>query len=309
MTDLVYLWVNGRDPKWLEKKYKYSSAENKKLNKDAMDECRTFENDELKYSLRSAEKNLPFVNKIFLITDEQVPSWLNLNTDKLRLVDLKEIVPADKLPLFNSCAIETRIPYIEDLDEKFIYANDDMLFWKPLEESFFFEGDKPVVRVDKRIIKKKYRHLYGYTIFRAYTLMKEKYGDCVPYFPHHNADSYKKSTFLKCAEAFKEEFEVTLNNRFRDFSNVQRMLVSYFALYSDEAVLKNVSLGFVDKYIRKIASDSAYYDMTASSARKIMNLNSKLLCVNDSRKASDRSRELIKKALEKKFPDKSVYEK
>lgn len=308
MTDLVYLWVDGRDTKWLEKKRKYSPDE-KKLSKDALDNCRTYENDELKYSLRSAEKNLPFVNKIFLITDEQTPSWLNLNNDKLKLVDLKEIVPSDKLPLFNSCAIETRIPYIDGLDEKFIYANDDMFFWQPLEENFFFEGDKPIVRVDKKIIKKRYKHLYGYTIFRAYTLMKEKYGNCVPYFPHHNADAYKKSTFLKCIEAFKDEFEVTLNNRFRDFSDVQRMLISYFALYSDEAVLKNINLGFVDKYIKKLESDSTYYDMTAKSARKIMRINSKLLCVNDSRKANNQSRELIKKILEKKFPDKSVYEK
>ena len=50
--DLVYTWVDNKDPKWLEKKSKYDKTL-LNLNKDANDACRYFNNDELKYSLKS----------------------------------------------------------------------------------------------------------------------------------------------------------------------------------------------------------------------------------------------------------------
>ena len=49
---LVYMWVDGNDPKWLEKKQRYMD---KKINTVG----RYVDNQELKYSLRSVEKHLP----------------------------------------------------------------------------------------------------------------------------------------------------------------------------------------------------------------------------------------------------------
>ena len=48
--DLVYTWVDNKDPKWLEKKSHFDKTV-LNLNKDANDTCRYFNNDELKYSL------------------------------------------------------------------------------------------------------------------------------------------------------------------------------------------------------------------------------------------------------------------
>ena len=100
-TDIVYTWVDDKDASWLEKKSKYDSSSSK-LNKDATDECRFFNNDELKYSLRSIEKYAPWINKIFIVVDNQKPSWLNSDNEKIRLVDHREIIPSNKIPLFNS---------------------------------------------------------------------------------------------------------------------------------------------------------------------------------------------------------------
>ncbi len=72
--DLVYLWVDENDKNWREKKSKYTT---KSYNKDAVDDCRFVNNDELKYSLRSIEKYAPWINRIFIVTDNQTPEWLN----------------------------------------------------------------------------------------------------------------------------------------------------------------------------------------------------------------------------------------
>ena len=84
--DLVYTWVNDKDPAWREKKSKFDS-EAFSCDKDANSSYRYFNNDELKYSLRSVQKNIPWINKIFIITDNQKPEWLNLNNEKIRVVD------------------------------------------------------------------------------------------------------------------------------------------------------------------------------------------------------------------------------
>lgn len=305
--DLVYLWVDSSDPKWQEKKRLYENNA-KDCNKDAVSDCRFIDNEELKYSLRSVEKNIPWVNKIYIVTDNQVPAWLDTNNPKIEIVNHTDIIPNDKLPLYNSCAIETRIPFIKDLSELFIYANDDMLFWQPIEPEFFFEDNKPVYIAGKRILNKKYKHLYGYTINRAYKLIKTRYGVDIPFFPHHNADPYCKSLFLECENEFKDEFEKTLTHRFRDFSDIQRTIIMYYSIAQNKAVLKQNKQSFKDFVLHK-PKNSLAYDSKPQNIRKIKHANSKLLCVNDSRKTTDASRKALKKILDEKFPNKSVFEK
>ena len=84
-VDLVYLWVAGQDPAhrakrnfWL-REYGLSPAV---FNPDV----RYVESDELRYSLRSVERFLPWVRRIFIVTDNQVPSWLDVSNPKVRNV-------------------------------------------------------------------------------------------------------------------------------------------------------------------------------------------------------------------------------
>ncbi len=305
--DLVYTWVNDKDPAWREKKSKFDS-EAFSCDKDANSSYRYFNNDELKYSLRSVQKNIPWINKIFIITDNQKPEWLNLNNEKIRVVDHKEILPAEILPTYNACTIENAIPNIKELSEYFIYANDDMFFWNEAAPEFFFDDEKPVYRVDKRLYpNKKYKHLYGSMVYMAYSLVKERFGVSFPYFSHHNADAYKKSLFLECMEEFKKEADVTSKNRFRKSNDLQRMIVTYYSLYKKAAVLKKVGICPIKRFFGLIP-DSEYFDMRPSNVNKIANSKAKLMCINDSRKSTDAARTKIKEILETKFPEKSEFE-
>lgn len=305
--DLVYLWVDSSEEEWKKRKSAFlgKAAD---CAKDAINDCRFINNDELKYSLRSVEQNANWIKNIYIITDKQVPEWLNLDNPRINIIDHSQITPQEKLPLFNSCAIETRIPFIPNLSENFIYANDDMFVWNPVSEDFFFEDEKAVCRMGKKIQNRAYKHIYGYTIKRAYDLMKQKFEADIPYFPHHGIDSYKKSVFLDCIKEFQSEFDETLNHRFRDFSDMQRTVVAYYMIYKKQAILKpTIKNWFVSIWDK--TSESECYDLKDNKINKIIKSKSKLMCINDCRKTTDRNRKVIKEFLDKKFPNKSEFEK
>lgn len=304
--DLVYLWVDNNDEEWLKKRGKYDMS---CANKDAVSMCRFYNNDELKYSLRSVSQNLSWINNIYVITDNQVPDWLNIKNNRINIVNHSDIVSEDYLPLFNSCAIESRIPYIENLSEFFIYANDDMFFWEPIPPEFFFRDKKPVYIAGKRIAKKKYKHLYGYTVERMHKLIKDCYRTDIPFFPHHNADPYRKSLFLKCINEFQEEFEQTLSNRFRAMSDMQRSIVMYYSIAQNMAILDTRRQNLLLKVLGIPIGKSLAYDLNWFNFAKIKAAQCKLLCINDSRRTNNKIRAVIKQFLEDKFPTKSEFEK
>ena len=305
--DLVYLWVDSSDEEWKKKKNASIDA-NSEYAKDAINDCRFISNDELKYSLRSIEQNIPWINNIYIITDNQTPNWLDLNNSRVKIVNHSEIIPQEKLPLFNSCAIETRIPFISGLSENFLYANDDMFIWNPVDANFFFENNKAICRVGKKIQNRAYKHIYGYTINSAYKLMKSRFRIDIPYFPHHGIDAYKKSLFLECIEEFQAEFEETLNHRFRQFSDLQRIIVSYYMIYKGQGVIRTTLPNLFTSLFRGNV-ESECYDLKSSKIKKIIKSKAKLMCINDCRKTTDNNRKEIKDFLEKKFPNKSSFEK
>jgi UDP-N-acetylglucosamine-lysosomal-enzyme len=68
------------------------------------------DSNELKYSLRSLIRNAPWIRHIYIVTDNQVPSWLNLESGKLTLISHEDIFEnKSHLPVFSSPAIEAHI--------------------------------------------------------------------------------------------------------------------------------------------------------------------------------------------------------
>ena len=59
---MVYLWCDGSDKRFRADKRKYMKQETKSLDVEATGELRFFDNEELKYSLRSLEKNASWIN-------------------------------------------------------------------------------------------------------------------------------------------------------------------------------------------------------------------------------------------------------
>jgi Stealth protein CR2, conserved region 2/Stealth protein CR3, conserved region 3/Stealth protein CR1, conserved region 1 len=136
--DVVYTWVDGTDPDWATEFAAYLSEPAIDLAEYATAPSRYSASDELRYSLRSLEINMPWVRRIYLVTSGQRPSWLR-ESERLQVISHKEIwgsLPG--LPTFNSHAIESRLHHIDGLAEHFVYVNDDIIVTRPTRPQDFF---------------------------------------------------------------------------------------------------------------------------------------------------------------------------
>ena len=312
-VDIVYLWCNSNDLNWKNKKNLELQKYNIALENDAINECRFINNDELKYSLRSLEKFAPWINNIFIVTDNQIPDWLDTSNTKIRIIDHSQILPKDALPTFNASAIETAIHKIPNLSEHFLFANDDMFFGNPVEKSFFYDTNAlPIFRFSKRhIVKKKYNGLYGFMISTAYNLVTQNIGKTFTHFPHHNIDAYKKSTIEECEKDFQEGFRKTATQKFRQKDCIQRSILEFYAIAKGQG-----SARVSDDMTQKLKSILTHKPLASlqivlkkSKLKLIEKYNPSLFCINDCVKTTDSDRIAMRIFLEKKFPNPSGFEK
>ncbi len=306
---MVYLWVDGSDPRWL---VKHNACIGKTEERSTVNcKGRYADNDELKYSLRSVEMYAPWVRKIFIVTDEQVPSWLDTSNPRIRVVDHTEIMPEVCLPCFNATVIEHFLWNIPGLSEHFLFANDDMLINRSLSPSFFFADDGlPVIRLNhsglrnfylafkKKFLGIKFKN-YVQIVYNAAKLVETKYGVFYGCKTHHNIDAYLKSDYQRIEEMFKEEIEPTLGNHVRSENDIQRSLYAYVAMAE-----KRCHPVYVDRKtsFRFHIQNMKHYNM-------LEEYNPMLFCMNDSEYATDDDRRKVTEFLKRRFPDKSEFEK
>ena len=74
------------------------------------------DNGELRHSLRSLWFGCDWVRKIFVVTADQVPAWLDMDDPRIELVSHRDILPESCLPTFNSHAIEAALHRIDGLE-------------------------------------------------------------------------------------------------------------------------------------------------------------------------------------------------
>lgn len=293
--DLVYLWVNGEDPYW-QKKYRENSSQ-KFFGKN-----RFRDNSELRYSLRSVARNMSWVNKIFIVTDEQKPSWLKDNS-KIQFVDHKDIIEKDFLPCFNSEAIELNVYKIKGLSERFILASDDLFVFRPVPKSFFFDSNgDPIHRLIKtpNLDNKVPRNLYYQNLLFTKSLLREKgYQFPEDVEPYHNFEPYKVSTIKKVHELFSERITTTIANKFRSSNSVQRFIYSLMDLPQDSNRLRTAT-----------EEESIYFSI--ADVEKVPDvLKTKrpfLFCINDDERSDQNSLAKFPQVLEALFPEKAIWE-
>ncbi len=309
--DLVYLWVDGNDPVWRKK---YDVCMGKKEEEGHVQETckgRYANNDELKYSLRSIEMYAPWIRKVFIVTDNQVPAWLDSSNPRIKIIDHTEIMPAEALPCFNSTVIEHFIYKIPGLSEYFLYANDDTFLGRPVEPGTFFTRDHlPIIRFRRKYFKtlrlmfkekvlRKPVKNYDQIIKNAAELVKGKYGIYYRGRTHHNIDAYLKSNCRHAEEVFREEIEATFANHVRSADDIHRHLYAYVALAEKrghlQCVTKRTSMRL------RIEKDSHY--------RRLARFKPTFFCMNDSEYVTDNDRMRSRAFLEKRFPEKSQFEK
>lgn len=323
-VDLVYTWVDGNDPVWREKRDRYMPKHSTTgLVPSTHNEARWRDNNELMYSLRSVEMYAPWVNHIYIITDGQVPAWLNRSHPKITIVDHRDIMPTDALPVFSSHAIESCIYRIPGLSEHFVYGNDDTFFSAPTTPHDFFDSKgRPIVRVKGVRFKREYARTQGgnyyQVVYRMQSLVEERWGKLVCHEPHHNFDAYRKSDFEKCVAAMPEQWDATAHSRFRSNSDMQRCFVSYYTVAAEGAKLRKINrynrinnpISLVKALITgRYAADSRWIKLHLKDYDKDFDkYNPLMVCLNDNGLISDDDCRRMIEFLKRKFPNKSGFE-
>ena len=143
-VDIVYLWVDGADQAWREKRRSaFAAMDPQAANQLAVFnnvEGRYRDNEELRFSLRALDLFFPSHGHVYIVTDGQRPSWLS-QSDGLTIIDHRDLIPKPCLPTFDSGNIESYIHLIPNLSERYFYCNDDVFFGKTVNINDWFFAD------------------------------------------------------------------------------------------------------------------------------------------------------------------------
>ncbi len=316
--DLVYLWVDGSDPLWREKRDSSLPAE-LRGDGESCGDGRFFDNDELRYSLRSVERYAPWINHIYIVTDNQHPEWLDTNHEKITIVDHTQILPPHALPTFNSVAIELGVVNIAGLSEYFMVANDDTLFTREVRPSDFIRGDN---RLKSRFNRRKQtaeqlQTTYGSQIEHANSIISKDFAiDLFTLLPHHNIDIYSKSVVREVQQRYLSKVEKTLKHKFRNPRDLQRHIYSLYALAADRAeaieVRKNIYLKALKRlFCPSTGIDSMVINLPISllDRVKLSLYNPAMICINDNEFATPSDRLDARQLLDKLYPHPSSFER
>lgn len=308
--DLIYLWVDGSDPAWQAKHNAFIG----KTEEDSPINCkgRYANNDELKYSLRSVEMYAPWIHKIFIVTDNQVPEWLDTSNPRIKIVDHTEIMPAESLPCFNSSLIEHFLYRIPGLSEHFLFANDDMFINRKVTASDFYTPEGfPIIRLThkpfrkirwfwRENIRRKPLKNYSKMIAHSSQLVENRYGIYYTGMPHHNIDAYLRSDYQRIIEeVFHDEFSANTKSQIRSNNDIHRSVISYAVLAEKHGQLRYVTK---KESMHVMIHKKKHY-------RELDKYTPLFFCMNDSEYATDEDRLRSKAYLEKRFPKKSSFEK
>jgi hypothetical protein len=250
--DVVYMWVDDKDPTWLQRcnqaktaqmlfredeaqQFEFEGSSDPITDEPEGAELFRFRNrNELRYSLRSIEMYAPWVNKIYIVTDNQVPDWLDTNSPRIRIIDHTEIFDDTVLlPVFNSQAIGSRLHHIDSLNEHYIVMNDDIFLNAPVAPEDFF-GPGGSVRVKSTRGRRPLRIPEMATNLdwarkNSAELLGQRFG-CrySSYFAHSPIPQIRSIGFdLECE--YPEAFAVTASSKFRRASDFE--INSWLQLY------------------------------------------------------------------------------
>lgn len=328
--DFVIAWVDGNDPNWRESKKKYQRHENEGLLTQWNDgQSRYRDWDLLRYWFRGVEQFAPWVNRIHFVTCGQRPEWLNVKHPKLNLVKHEDYIPHEYLPTFSSHCIELNFHRIPELEEQFVYFNDDMFLTRPvMPEDFFRKGlpcdaailypihmvqngiraeinDLYVINeyfrkneVIKKNLRKWFSPCYGKMLLRTICMMP--FSRFSGFYVHHIPCSYLKSTYQKVWEIVPEILNETCEHRFRKTTDVNQWLFEYWQYAEGCFSPRSPQCGIMEEGAENLQKVCEYIEKQKY----------KMICWNDSKDIEDfeEMKKRVQRAFDKILPFPSMFE-
>ena len=327
--DLIMPWVDGGDLNWQKEKAQTLNIPDDNPEQGAI---RYRDWDILKYWFRGVEKCLPWVRKVHFVTWGHLPEWLNVNAEKLNIVNHKDYIPEKYLPTFSANPIELNFHRIDDLAEHFIYANDDMFFISPLSEEYFFKDGLPVdccLENAHQFFSGQIDHMIGNDLavinkhFEKSKVLKEQkskifglkqgvkpllknlymkpFATFCGFYDFHTPYAYLKQTYRDVWDAEPELLDSVSSHKTRTSDDVNQWLFRYWQF----ATGKFSPFGMNRGKFFSIGRDDAQIETV------IKNRTLPMICLNDDDISVDFDKEkaFLIECFEKAFPEKSAFEK
>ncbi|MGX7235593.1 sugar phosphotransferase [Enterococcus italicus] len=278
--DIVVTWVDSNDLNWTKKKETYCPSNI--VDNDAFNNINRYRDIGLfKFWFRSIEKYAPWVNHIYLVTDQQVPDFLNVDHKKITVVDHRDIIDKKYLPTFNSSTIELNIHKIKRLSEHFLYFNDDMFINNYISpDDFFTDIGKvkdtisqsiiiPTENYDhvilnnnmvlnrffskKSILKKQWYKFFspkqGLFLF-VLNIMLIIYPKFTRLYDPHTAFSIIKTQMIESLSVINEELKISFLNKGRGLNDISMQWVRYYQIAKGKASVRNPKFSKADNQMK-----------------------------------------------------------
>jgi hypothetical protein len=301
---IVYLWVNASDPDY-RARYGLQSVS-----------CRDRDNNDLLYSLRSLEKNLPWWRgTLYLVTDNQIPEWIQEYHLRIKIISHKDIIPKNFLPTRVSYTIEWFLYNIPDIHDLFITMNDDFMFLKPCEPSDFLHSDmKPILSFNDNKLNttpevldkfKSKNDTWLYSVHNSVAVLEKKLGKSFEnkYYIQHAPRIFSKKIITDLFFLMSDEIvkSVSIKERTMDTLDTIYVITYYMAHRMKLDIMPNMHKEKFVEIEDTINFEELYTSITQDSSSYFLCCNDKFIYEGTSRKLQD----LYKRI----YPEPSVFER
>ncbi len=319
--DIVVLWINMDDQniKVLYDSTYQSTKHSRSYSSHSVSPSRFRDFHQLKYFLRSIEENgAGWARRIFLVTNNQVPQYVNISHPRIRVVNHEQLfnymkLTPPKYPLFNSLAIQSMLHSIPTLSSPFYLFDDDMFIRKNLSVSMIVNGNKSIVDLDNAMYDIHLRPKTDYDARMHSTIrmgLKKRSLDLLRdnnryMIGFHGPLLLYREIGTKIWDEFREEMNLVISHPFRKTTDpsIQTLYMyvgysDYYTFVKDRGILQFEMLGSSSPTIIERKLQQAF-----------MNKAVYFVCVNDDLLSFNEQMETcIKDAYEVIFPKASSFE-
>ena len=315
-VDAVITWVDGDDPRHKAKREQY--GDKRILNRDDVAGSTRYSSlGEIFYCVASLNRFAPWLNKIYIVTDEQNPmvdefiaKHFPEGSIPMEIVDHKVIFRGYEhyLPTFNSISIESMTWRIPGLSEHFIEFNDDLILAAPTQPEDFFPREGEVVcygnkrssmlvrlsRLLKYRINGPKRVSFKESMINAAEIAGHK-GDFIMLY--HTPKALLRSFYERYFEEHPEALLRNISQRFRHATQYNPQEVQFLMLHDQgRCVLK----GAEDELFYFMAKQDVAY-VRRKLSRFTRESNKKFGCFNSLDQASVEGQKMVVDWIERRL--------
>ena len=309
---------------------KYIDLRDKNLNREGIKQIyKDFDNEELRYSLRSINEYLPWIRKIFIVMPNKEVKFLKPYEeirDKIIYVNDKDFIGFDSANIF---AFSFNLYKMKKfgISKNFIYMEDDYFIGKKLKKTDFFYYDIKEKKVYPYIINTKFFEMDKEKILKKQKNMDKKKAKKQPQsgfgwnFSLMNTDKYfleKYKTpiisakFTHCALPMNLYDIQEIFNEIQDYPHINETLFSktrHILTLNQPEFFNLYQLNIKHRKVHQI--NNAYINMEKIKLNHLEKLNIELFVLNTggNHEPSKEKQENLKKIMEKRFPKSTTYEK